>query len=62
MEMNVKKSKVVRISRQPSPIQNMINQTQLENKEYFTYLGGMITKEAGCHIKLNPRLQWQKQC
>jgi len=45
MEMNVEKTKVVRISRQPSPIQ-MIDQKQLENVEYFNYLGIMITTDA----------------
>jgi hypothetical protein len=41
-----KKTKVTRISRQPSPIQNMISQTQTENVEYFNYLGSMITNDA----------------
>jgi len=31
MEMNVEKTKVMRISRQPSPVQIMIDQKQLEN-------------------------------
>jgi len=30
MEMNVEKTKVMRISRQPSPVTNMIDQKQLE--------------------------------
>jgi len=30
MAMNVEKSKVTRISRQPSPVQKMIDQKQLE--------------------------------
>jgi hypothetical protein len=33
MEMNVEKTKVMRISRQPSPIKIMIDQKQLENVE-----------------------------
>ena len=44
--MNVEKSKVVRISRQPSPIQIMIDQKQPEKVEYFSYLGSMITNDA----------------
>jgi hypothetical protein len=32
-EMNVKKTKVMRISRQPFPVKCMINQKQLENVE-----------------------------
>ena len=34
MEMNVEKTKVMRISRQPSPVTIMIDQKQLENVEY----------------------------
>jgi hypothetical protein len=35
MEMNVEKTKVIRISRQPSTVQIMIDEKQLENVEYF---------------------------
>jgi hypothetical protein len=35
MEMNVDKTKVMRISRQPSPVTIMIGQKQLENVECF---------------------------
>ena len=35
MEMNVEKTKVMRISRQSSPVTNMIEQKQLENVECF---------------------------
>jgi hypothetical protein len=45
MEMNVEKTKIMRISRQPSPMKIMIDQQQLENAEYFNYLGNTITKE-----------------
>jgi hypothetical protein len=41
MGMNVKKTKVMRTSRQPSPIQ-MTDQKHPENVEYFTYLGSII--------------------
>jgi hypothetical protein len=58
MEMNVEKTKVMRISRQPSPIKIMIEQKQLENVEYFNYLGSMMQ---GVHVKLNPELSWQNQ-
>jgi hypothetical protein len=36
---NVEKTKVKRISSQPSPLQSMIGQKQVENVEYFSYLG-----------------------
>jgi len=32
------------ISRQPSPIQNVVYQKQLENVEHFNYLGSMLNK------------------
>jgi len=35
MEINVEKTKVMRISRQPSPVTIMIDQKQLENAECF---------------------------
>jgi hypothetical protein len=48
-----KKTKVMRISRQPSPMKIMIAQKPLENVEYFNYLGSMIN-DARCTVKLNP--------
>jgi hypothetical protein len=39
MTMNVEKTNVMRISRQPFPVQIMIEQKQLENVEYLKYLG-----------------------
>jgi hypothetical protein len=38
----------MRISRQSSPTKFMIDQKQLENVEYFNYLGSMITNNARC--------------
>jgi hypothetical protein len=43
MEMNVEKTKVMRIWRQPSPVTIMIDQKQLENVECFKYLGSILT-------------------
>jgi len=42
MEMNAGKTKVMRISRQPSPVQIMIDQEQPENVEYFNSLGSRM--------------------
>jgi len=42
MEMNVEKTKVMRISRQASPIQIMIDQEQLESVEYFNSMGSRM--------------------
>ena len=45
MEMNVEKTKVMRISRQPPPVTNMIDQKQLKNVERFKYLGSVLTND-----------------
>ena len=48
MEMNVEKTKVMSISRQPSPVTIMIGQKQLDNVECFNYLGSMLTNDGRC--------------
>ena len=45
MEMNVGKTKVMRISKQPSPVTIMIDQKQLENVERFKSFGSMLTND-----------------
>jgi hypothetical protein len=42
MDMNVEKTKVMRISRQPSPVTITIDQKQLGNVKCFKYLGSMF--------------------
>ena len=61
MEMNVDETKVIRISRQPSPIQIMIHETQLENVEYFNYLGSTITNDGRCTHEIKSRIPMEKQ-
>ena len=39
IEMNMGKTKLMRISRQPFPIKIMIDQKQLESVESFKYVG-----------------------
>jgi hypothetical protein len=46
LEMNVEKPKAVRISREPSSVGIVIDQKQLENVEYFNYLGSMMMNDA----------------
>jgi hypothetical protein len=60
MEMNVEKTKVMRIKRQPSPIKIVIDQNQLDNVEYFNYLGSMITNDARCTREINFRIVMAK--
>ena len=51
MEMRLEKSKVMRISRQPSLVQIMIDEEQMENVEYFKHLCSLMTDDARCDIK-----------
>jgi hypothetical protein len=60
MEMSMEKTKVMRISRQPSPMKIMIDQKQLENVEYFNYLGSMITNDARCTREIKSRIAMAK--
>jgi hypothetical protein len=50
--MNVQTTQAMRISRQQSPKQVMTDQKQLENVEYFNYLGSMITIDARCTLEI----------
>jgi hypothetical protein len=45
MEVNMGKTTVMRISRQPSPIKIKADKKQLKNVEYFNHLGSMITND-----------------
>jgi hypothetical protein len=56
MELNVEKFKVMRISRQPSPLQIMINKRQLQNVGYFNCFGSMITNDARCTREIKSRI------
>jgi hypothetical protein len=56
----VEKTKVLRISRQPSPVQIMIDQKQPENVEYFNYFGSMITNDARCTRETKSRIATTK--
>jgi hypothetical protein len=48
MEIDVDKTKVMRISREPSPVEITMNRKQLKNTEYFNYLSSMTTNNARC--------------
>jgi len=60
MGMNVAKTKILRISRQPFPIQIMIGKKQPENVEYFSWLAGQQMLQ-DVRVKLNLGLPWQNQ-
>ena len=57
MEMNVEKTTV---KRQPSAVQLMIPQKQLENVDYFKYVGRMITDDAKCILKIKRSIAMAK--
>jgi hypothetical protein len=60
MEMNVKKTKVMRISRQPFPVKIMIDQKQLENVESFKYLGSILTNDGRCTCETKRKIAMAK--
>ena len=60
MEMNVEKTKLMRISRQPSPVTIMIYQKQLENVECFKYLGSFLTNDGRCTCEIKSRIAMAK--
>jgi hypothetical protein len=60
MEMNVEKTNVMRISRQPFPVKIMIDQKQLENVEPFKYLVGILTNDGRCTCEIICRIAMAK--
>ena len=60
MERNVEKTKVMTISRHPSPVTIMIDQKQLENVECFKYLGSMLTNDGRCTREIKSRIAMAK--
>jgi hypothetical protein len=52
MEMDVEKTKGIRISRQPFSVKLLIDQKQLENVESFKYLGSMLTNDGICFCEI----------
>jgi hypothetical protein len=60
MEMNVEKTKVMKISRHPSPVKIMIDQKELENLESFKYLGSISTNDGRCTCEIKCRIAMAK--
>jgi hypothetical protein len=60
MEMNVEKTKVMRISRQSFPAKIMIDQKQLDNVESFKYLGSNLTNDGRCTCEIKCRIVMAK--
>jgi hypothetical protein len=53
-----KKTQVMRITRQPSPVQT--GKKQLENVKYSVYLGSIITSDARCTREIKSRIVMAK--
>jgi hypothetical protein len=60
MEMNVEKTKVMRISRQPFLAKIMIDQKQLDNVESLIYLGSNLTNDGRCTCEIKCRIAMAK--
>jgi hypothetical protein len=60
MKMNVEKTKVMRISRQPFPVKLMIDQKQLETVESFKYLGSILTYGGRRTCEIKSRISMEK--
>jgi hypothetical protein len=56
MKINVHKTKAMRISRQPTPLQIKIGKKPVENMEEFNYLGSMIINDARCTQEIKARI------
>jgi hypothetical protein len=52
----MEKTKVMRISEQPFLIKIIINQKQLENVEFFKYLGSILTNDGRCTCEIKCRI------
>jgi hypothetical protein len=60
MEINVEKTKVMRMSRKPSPLAITTDQKPMENAEYFNYLGSIITSDERCTRESKSRIAMAK--
>ena len=60
MKMNVEKTKVIGISRQPFPVKIMIDLKQLENVESFKYSGSILTNDGRCTCEIKCRIAMAK--
>jgi hypothetical protein len=60
MKMNMEKTKVMGISRQPFPVKIMIEQKQLQNAESFKNLGSILTNDGRCTCEIKCRIAMAK--
>jgi hypothetical protein len=60
MKLMCKKTNIMRISRQLSPVTIMIDQKQLKNVECFKYLGSMLTNDGRCACEIKCSIAMEK--
>jgi len=60
MEMDVEKTKIMRISRRPLPVKIMIDKKKLQNVEAFKYLGSILTNDGRCTCEIKCRIAMAK--
>jgi hypothetical protein len=60
LEVNVDSSKVMKISKELSPLQIMINEKHLVTVGYFNCFGSTITNDAGCTREIKSRIAMVK--
>jgi hypothetical protein len=60
MEVNVEKTKTMKISRQPTPLEIKMDKKPVENMEGFNYLGSMITNDIRCTLEIKTRIAMAK--
>jgi hypothetical protein len=60
MEINIEKSKVMRISKKQKPLQIKVGGQKLENVEQFKHLGSLVTKDAYCTKEIRARIAMAK--
>jgi hypothetical protein len=53
-------TKVMRISRQPTPVTVKIDQKQLENVKCFKYVGSLLTDDGRCACEIKSRIAMAK--
>ena len=58
--MNVERTKVMKLSRQPAPLYIMTGQEQLVGVKYFNDFGTLITSNARCTCEIKSRISMAK--
>ena len=61
MKINIKKTKVIRVSREGGKVNITINETKLEQVMSYKYLGCTMTEDERCETEINCRIAQQKK-